>query len=360
MISEFAGSGMLPLLDAVVKCEKRLWLAKKNVVRILAVDPGVITGVCVLWIDADTGEILAWAETLITHDETKMVWDLMALLRTLADCGRVWIVIEDFRVDQVNMSDDFLSPVRVGQKFAFGAEIMKTGELGEGPVFGAIETVTWQSRGRKADYQDARLKKLGFFTEGPDHRRDATRHALVRWKKLKLELPTGVKTRAAWWEPALTPAADLGPRTFGRSFNGKPTGSHGQPGKTGVTREDMERMAQGRRNGKTSTMAEKMVEAVKSGELTMLATSPNTEVSDVMKSAAATNGMKWVPMPNGAAGWVLEHDPLTQSGIAPRSGSESSAADECPPLESFRTGTDSAQKPPTATSKRRRVMKKLV
>lgn len=296
---------MLPLLSAVTAFEKELWLQKRPVLRILSVDPGVITGVAVIWFDARTGEIVGWAETLITHDETKQVWDLMALLRVLADFGRVWIVIEDFTVDQVNMSPEFLSPVRIGHKFAMGAEIMGTGELGQGPVMGCIEGIQFQSRSRKADYQDKRLKLMGFFTPGPDHRRDATRHALVRWKQLEAQLPDVVPAAAArHWEPALVPV-ELTPKVTGRSFNGKPTGSHGQPAPAAVTRADMARFAELRTVDRQATNY-------------FLGRTTLTKPTDAMEAAIAGSGLKWVPLQNGMTGWVLEHDPETQSGIAPR------------------------------------------
>lgn len=330
MISQFSGSGMAPLIAAVTSFEKELWLKRRRIVRILAVDPGVVTGVCVLWIDADTGEIVGWAETLITHAEQGQVWHLIELLRVLANFGRVWIAIEDFRVQMVNMDSAFLSPVRIGHRFAFGAEMMQQGLLGD-PLFGSIEDIAWQGNGRKADYSDERLKKLGFYTPGPDHRRDATRHALVRWKKLKTELPAGVETRAEWWEPSMTKLETT--KGFGRNFNGVATGSHGQPAPKKVTKEDLARMA------------------LSAGRI---ATAENQEVSDEMKAMAETNGMKWVPMPNGVAGWVLEHDPATQSGIAPRSGPKKLTETEIKEIEgSF---------PPLAVvlKKRRRVVKKLV
>jgi hypothetical protein len=262
---------MLPFISAIIAKEKELWLAKQGTVRILSVDPGKITGVAVLWFRPEDGEIVGWGETLITHDEVKQTMDLMACLRTLADCGRVFIVVENFVVDQVNMSPDFLSPVRIGRRFEFGAYLMSTGELGVGPVMGCVEMpVAWNSRARKADFSDARLKVLGFYTPGPDHRRDATRHALVRWKQLKLELPRGVKTSASWWEPGLQNAQ----LKIQRNFNGVPVNTKGQ---RSVTKEDMERMK-----------VEKMPGAKRD----------------------------WVETKQG---FVQEHDPRTESGIAPMS-----------------------------------------
>ena len=243
MIAQWSGSGMPPLLHAVAQTEVKL--LNKRVVRLAAVDPGVITGVCVLWIDADTGEILAWAETMITFDELMQVFELITLIRKLSDHGTVHVVIEDFTVAEVNMSPEFLSPVRIGRQLSFAVFLMQRDELGM-PIFGKIESCVFQSRSRKADYSNDRLKKLGFYTPGKDHRRDATRHALVRWKQLKQQLPliVAVPDVPPMWDPM--PAEPLEPKRTGlinRTFNGKPTGTKlGQAPKRGVTKADLERM----------------------------------------------------------------------------------------------------------------------
>ena len=315
---------MLPLIDAVKAYEKHL--KGLRIVRIMTVDPGVITGVSVIWFNADNGEIVMWAETLITHDELKQVMDLMALLRTLADRGRVYVVVEDFTVMMVNMDPDFLSPVRIGRQFAFGAWLMATGELGAGPVFGEIVMpVAYQSRSRKADYDDDRLRKLGFYTPGPDHRRDATRHGLVRWKQLKLELPLATANPAFdVWDPAVAAA----PAKIQRNFNGVPTTPKGQ---RAVTKDDMQRIA------------------VKQSRFSESVYPPTKE----MVRMAETNGLMWVPLPEGK-GFVLEHDPLTQSGIAPRS-SEAVKKTEKPARNLV-----SAAKTETGSRARRRAPKRLI
>lgn len=239
MRSEFAGSGMPPMLEAVRAQEVRF--NGRRVVRIMAVDPGVITGVSVFWICADTGDILAWAETLITFDELLQVFELIILLRTLANAGMVHVVIEDFRVSEINMSTSFLSPVRIGRQFEFAVFLLQRHELGE-PIFGQIGSCVFQDRSRKADFADARLMKLGFHTPGPDHRRDATRHALVRRKQLKLELPLLIPANNhSNWEPGEGRKPE--PKITSRTFNGVSQGSHlGSRGKIGVSKSDLERM----------------------------------------------------------------------------------------------------------------------
>ena len=243
MIAQWSGSGMPPLLHAVATTEAKL--KGKRIVRIAAVDPGVITGVAVFWVDADTGKILAWAETMITFDELLQVFELICLVRELANHGTVHVVIEDFRVAEVNMSSDFLAPVRIGRQLEFAVFLMQRNALGM-PVFGKIESCVFQDRSRKADYSNERLKKLGYYTPGKDHRRDATRHGLVRWKQLKQQLPmiaASLSTSEAW-----DPAPDSEPEAFRtgkikRSFNGKPSGTRvGEVPKKGVSKQDLERM----------------------------------------------------------------------------------------------------------------------
>lgn len=302
MIPIFAGSGMLPFLDAIVTFEKQLAARSAKTIRVMGVDPGKVTGVTVLWFDAKSGEIVGWGTTMITHDEIKQVMDLMACLRTLADRGRVFIVIENFIVDQVNMSPDFLSPVRIGRQFEFGAWLMASGELGVGPVFGAVELpVAWQSRARKADYADARLKKLGFYVPGPDHRRDSTRHALVRWKQLKLCPPFDVpEIDAAVWEPAEHSTA---PRRIERSFNGVPVNTKG---KRAVTKQDMERITMVKPNGER----------------------------------------EWFPT---AKGFTREYDPRSEIGTVPMSAEGMRIIDEI----------NSSKAPKQPAKRKKRVMRRL-
>ena len=237
---------MQPLLDAVAKVEvelhRKLRLGLGGIQRVLTVDPGVITGVSVLWFETGTGKVLAWAETLITHDELMQVFELAVLLRTLANHGLVHVVIEDFTVAEINMSPEFLSPVRVGRQFEILVFLMARGELGE-PVFGQIATpIHWQSRSRKADFDDDRLKVLGFYTPGPDHRRDATRHGLVALKRIKKEFKnySGPPKRMDWPPEERVSEPE---RVTSRRFNGVEYGTKlGETPKKPVSKDDLQRM----------------------------------------------------------------------------------------------------------------------
>lgn len=192
MKSSFSGSGAPPFMGAIESVEEVL--VGTVGFRVFAVDPGVITGVAALWCGVN-GEILAWAETLITHDELQQVVDLESMVVTLFSHGPVHVAVEDFRVMKVDMSEDFLSPVRIGRRFEWAMKILNDFQSGSALGHGSapdrehlVWPLRWQMPSRKADYDDERLKVLGFYTPGPDHRRDATRHALVALKGIVKEL----------------------------------------------------------------------------------------------------------------------------------------------------------------------------
>lgn len=209
MKSVFSGSGIDGLLRAVGKVEKRLFSrgASARVLRVVAVDPGTVTGVCVLWVWRKSGRIAAWGETLLAHNEHTQVAHLLWLLRKVSNAGDTDLVVESFRVLRVSMENSFLSPDRIGRALEWGAvergavagaaKQMQGGALrtpvpeligvrggGPAPFFGAVR-VWWHSSSEMTAMSDARLKKLGFYTPGPDHRRDATRHGLLHWKDLR-------------------------------------------------------------------------------------------------------------------------------------------------------------------------------
>jgi hypothetical protein len=177
---------MPPFLNALKRVESAL--RRKygpagrlpEVGRILAVDPGKITGVSVFWFNRKTGKVIAWAETLITHNEHIQVWDLLLVVDLLANEGRTDVVYEGFIVHSVKKEESFLSPVRIGEPFAWGVEDRKL----RGEYLYPVEVYKVPPSEMSA-MDDNRLKALGHFTPGPDHRRDATRHAMLHLKRVR-------------------------------------------------------------------------------------------------------------------------------------------------------------------------------
>lgn len=186
MKSEFAGSGADGLYDAIRRLETVFSNAEfkkdgvSTVGRILAVDPGTITGVSVFYFHRDSKKIAAWAETLLAHEENMQVVDLKRFLSVLEVGGPVDVVIENFRVMRVAMEETFLSPVRIGRKFEWAIyESMARQD------FWHRVRVFWHWPTEMSTMNDQRLKKLGHYTPGPDHRRDATRHALTHHRQIR-------------------------------------------------------------------------------------------------------------------------------------------------------------------------------
>lgn len=186
MRSAFAGSGFPPFLAAVERVEATL--RRKygedgklaEVGRVVGVDPGKITGLSVFWFWRKTGKVAAWAETLITHNEHQQKRDVVALVKLLSGHGMVDLVIEDFTVHSVKKEKSFLSPVRIGRSVEFAVlELDRAGGL----LYRVRVYMVPPSEMSSMD--DQRLKVLGFYTPGPDHRRDATRHVLQHLRRIR-------------------------------------------------------------------------------------------------------------------------------------------------------------------------------
>lgn len=183
MKAAFAGSGAPGLAKAIRAVERRL-KRPHAVMRVMSVDPGTITGISVFWVNRKSFKVSAWAETLITHDEHQQVSDLLDFVRMLSDCGPVHLIIENFRVQRVAMEETFLSPVRIGRPLEWGVLERNAGADGITPYFHKVE-IFWVWNTEMAGMRDERLKALGFYTPGPDHRRDATRHLLLHLRFAK-------------------------------------------------------------------------------------------------------------------------------------------------------------------------------
>jgi len=214
--SAFAGSGAEPFRAALRGIEAGQ--VGQSVGRILAVDPGVITGVSALYFSLTHEDFrpVAWAETLITHDEIQQVHDLLSFVDTMQG-GPVDVVLEDFRVGRVAMEKTFLSPVRIGRRYEWG--------LLTGQWFWPVR-IYWHFNTDMATWDDERLKNVGFYTPGPDHRRDATRHVLQHHRQIR----TGKIT--SWsripeegrWEPQprnRTPGVRISPMSAGAESSSK-------------------------------------------------------------------------------------------------------------------------------------------
>lgn len=183
---KFAGYGFDPFMDALRTIEIGITRRRNqsangryDVLRIGGIDPGTLTGLTQLYCSKKTGKILAWATTILANDELQQAADLHAWVRAQIEASSsrapFRLAVEDFKVNKVNGDEEFLSPVRIGRRLE--GMLMATE-----PQFAIGGGLDWYMPARKAEFSDTRLEALGLYVPGPDHRRDATRHALIARK----------------------------------------------------------------------------------------------------------------------------------------------------------------------------------
>lgn len=173
-------ANMWSIEEAIARKRNKVKVEYPPAIRIIGIDPGTLSGLAQLWVSSKTGKVLAHIETILAYDEKQQVRDMVDWICEAYSLSTGWpniaVSIEDFRVNKVNGDEEFLSPVRVGRRLE-GA-LMFNQSLDE--------LIRWQMPARKAEFTDDRLQALGMYTPGPDHRRDATRHALIG-RKYELE-----------------------------------------------------------------------------------------------------------------------------------------------------------------------------
>jgi hypothetical protein len=142
-----------------------------------AYDPGGVTGWSLFAVHPiameDPGyrvmdNIMWWTAGEFVGPENEQVDQMV---RLAASWPSARLVMEDFILQQMNMSRDLLSPVRIASKFEYAVRPR--------PVITQMPALA------KTTITDARLKAMGFWLPGPEHKRDATKHALTRLKIAK-------------------------------------------------------------------------------------------------------------------------------------------------------------------------------
>lgn len=168
--------------------------AREDDIVVLAVDPGVTTGVSVMSAQYDdkskTYVTKSWGSNQISYGGSGNVGDvindknpeelvasyIVSLLEGLVealDQKRVFLVIEDFIVRQMNQSREFLSPVRVTS--ALMGMVYYSNVIPMSHIF--MQTPA----DAKSVCTDKRMDKWGFVinTQKDRHSRDADRHATL-------------------------------------------------------------------------------------------------------------------------------------------------------------------------------------
>lgn len=182
------------LYGGVIQDERREEVPLAGLPRVFAVDPGENTGWAVLWWDPDVlwdpaapiiRSHVAWrAGTVSGGTENEQVALVLRHLRKYGS-GRegTALVIEDFVLRKMVTADrNLLSPVRITSKLEFSA-------------WRGLRCVDGETRRWEPSYQspsdaknvctDERLKLWNMYAEGPDHARDAVRHAALHLRKLR-------------------------------------------------------------------------------------------------------------------------------------------------------------------------------
>lgn len=171
---------------AGAKGEHRWWP------RTLWLDPGGTTGLAVVWfhpkrfMDPEnyslTRCIVAWDALNLVGPEQDQELRILEFIRDVGGEQGLSVGAESFVVRQLNMSNEFLSPVRVKAVISFqlyrGLKewdgVVRRRRLYEQTPADAKSTVT-----------DQRLRLWNMYKKGPPHARDATRHALLHLRRVR-------------------------------------------------------------------------------------------------------------------------------------------------------------------------------
>jgi hypothetical protein len=149
------------------------WSAENDVtgetgehLKIIAVDPGVMTGYCYAYLENDEKDVLRYVPFEMT-DEVDQFWDRLAQIQPR------FIVMEDFEF-------------RMGQRYKgaglnmFPMELIGVARLYEMKAPHQCSIFLQKPSYGKQYYTDMTLRKLGLYKRGIPHGMDASRH-LLQW-----------------------------------------------------------------------------------------------------------------------------------------------------------------------------------
>lgn len=163
--------------------------------RTLWIDPGVTSGVAVVWFDpqallvdgARTAKtLLAYSETFLHGPEYGLGGQIHRFLRLRAKLDEeagLATGCEGFIPLQLNQDKDFLSPVRIRSGLDY--DMAKTMPRDATEIGSGVPLHIQMPVDAKAAFNNQRLQALRMYTEGPDHINDAKRHCLLHIRRLK-------------------------------------------------------------------------------------------------------------------------------------------------------------------------------
>lgn len=173
--------------DRNVEDEKLWWP------RVMWIDPGVVSGVAVVWFDPDAlfneaplaRTILAYSEWFLSGPENGrngQIARFLAQRRVLASEVGLATGCESFVPRQMNFNPEFLAPVRIREGIEFTLSMTKP--LGQEHINDGVPLFTQSPSDALGSFTNERLRLLRMYTPGPDHVNDAKRHALLWIRKL--------------------------------------------------------------------------------------------------------------------------------------------------------------------------------
>jgi len=152
----------------------------KNELVVIGIDPGVTTGWAKITIPMDSifgdepGEIIDWKYGMLDGPETGQAQTFCRIAKRYIFPA---VAIEDFDNRRPLRNREYLAPVRVASKIEF---CIQTGMAGQ------VTGHEWQMPSLAFETApDDRLKKWGLYPPGPEHPKDATRHAITLIRRAK-------------------------------------------------------------------------------------------------------------------------------------------------------------------------------
>jgi hypothetical protein len=164
-----------------------------NTIYLMGVDPGFTSGVTIIGVPyLSMYGNSPYRRNYFEMFEVSGSYTSQAL--EITDATREFyplaLVVESFYPAKPITSEEYLSPLRVGERIAFCVETKYI----INPMFWQTPSIAMETA------PDTRLKAWGLYKPGPDHMKDSTRHVVTFLRRAR----TDTQLRDAAWGPAQT------------------------------------------------------------------------------------------------------------------------------------------------------------
>lgn len=164
--------------------------------RVYAIDPGGTTGWAVIWFDPNTivdkaqavdKSVVAWQAGVISGSENGQIDAMLAHIKRFGvsnyeETGEMAVVVEAFNLRTQIRDPEVLSPVRLTAALDY---VLYKGIKCRDGVVRNFQRIPQQPVDAMNVMTDARLRLWNMYLPGPDHPRDATRHALLWLRRVR-------------------------------------------------------------------------------------------------------------------------------------------------------------------------------